>query len=604
MKKNDFIFLASVFIYSYLFWQQMPGLNFFLFTGILLFAQLLMNKQIIKNRNWILAAAGSLCSSFCVMYYGNTLGILACLFSLLAVSYFAYIKKGSILIGICSSLLAIGASIAYMVAGAVERRMNRLETPSGNKSGKRFLIVLIALGIVVVFFFMYRESSVMFYNLTEKINLDFISLPWIFFTCIGAIVLFGFYFHNAIPGFSEWDEKQPMKLSPGRKETWMDKLMSMDSEQFSGVVLFSLLNILLLVVNGLDAAFIFGGSGKLPDGITYTQYVHQGVGMLITSIVVAILIILFYFRGRMNFSANGKWLRNLAVLWIVQNAFMLLSTFYRNDLYCMLFGLTYKRIGVFVYLLLTLIGLIVTAGKVYGKRTNAFLIRANSWLFCGVWIIACFVNWDKMIFDYNSKIPSTSDITYLDSLSDDILPQLLQYSKTHPESSSTGQANELPKRAFVFLSKQEWLRDEMKWPSYQFTAAQNYETLRNENDLGTDSAMTVSNQELKRIYYFPGFQKLQSLDLSSNDLADVDEIGKYSNLTTLDLSRNENLTSISGIEKIQTLENLYLYGTKITDYSPLLELKNLKIIGINEIPNEWVIKLHNTNPKLEFRNEY
>ncbi|HET6993163.1 MAG TPA: DUF4173 domain-containing protein, partial [Bacteroidia bacterium] len=422
MKKNDWIFLVTVFIYSILFYKEMPGLNFFIFSCILLSGQIFMRPGIFRNRQWLFAALGAISTSACVLYYGNTLSIFASFFSLMLTSYFAFQKDGSVLVGIFSSFVSSCASIGFMVSRIFERQRNKPESSSGNKFGKRTLIVLFALIVVLIFFFMYRESSVLFYQLTQKINFDWISFSWIGFTLLGALVVYGYYFHNPIPGIAEWDGKRVLNIPPQMNQTFWDKLMSMDSEKFSGIVLFSLLNILLLVVNGLDLAFIFNNNGNLPQGVSCKEYVHQGVGMLIASIIFAMLIILYFFRGRLNFSEKGKALRYLALLWIAQNAFMLYSTAWRNDVYVLAFGLTYKRIGVFIYLLLTLIGLIVTAWKVQGKKTNAFLIRTNSWLFYGVWVVACFFNWDGIVFKNNTTKIQKPDLTYLTSLSDDILP--------------------------------------------------------------------------------------------------------------------------------------------------------------------------------------
>jgi hypothetical protein len=605
MKKNDLIFATTILFFSILFWKQMPGLNFFIFTILLLGGQVLMKKEVLQKRNWIFSAIGALCSTFCVLYYGNTLSIFASFFSLLIASYFAMEGKGSILIGMVSSLLSIGSSLGFMISRIIERRMERMEKKGDNKSGKRFLIVLIALLVVMVFVLMYRESSVMFYNLTQKINFDFISITWIVFTFIGALIVFGFYYHNSVPGMSDWDSKHALQLSPSKEESWMDKMMSMDSEQFSGIVLLTLLNILLLIVNGLDAAFIFGGGEKLPVGITYTQYVHQGVGMLITSIVCAMLIILYYFRGRMNFSGKVNVLRNLAIFWIIQNAFMLFSTMWRNDSYIFMFGLTYKRIGVFVYLLLTLIGLFVTAWKVYGKKTNAFLVRTNSWLFYSVWVIACFVNWDGMILNFNTKNIKEPDVVYMSSLSDNILPDLLHYTENSTMFSSDAELKQtLSNRIFIFLSKQKYVSEEMKWPSYQWKAASMYNEFKNSPIPESGEMLNASDQELKQIYFFPAFENVASMDLSENDLENLGDVGNYHNLTSIDLRNNHDLKSLEGIQSLDELQTIYLYGDDIKDFGPLLQLKNLKTIGINSISQEWIDQIHQINPNVEFMGNY
>ena len=599
MKKSDWIFLASVLLYSILFWKQLPGLNIFAFTTILLTGQMLMRRQVFKNRNWILAASGAMVSAFFTMYYGNLLSIFATFFSLLMCSYLAFNQKGSVLSAVFSSLVSVMASIGFMIARMVERRKERMEDQQVNRGWKKFLIVLIALVVVTVFFILYRNSSVLFYNLTEKINFDWVSFPWICFTFLGALVVYGFYFHNTIPGFAEWDANRPVNLDPGKAPNWVDRLMSIESEKFSGVVLLSLLNIMLLVVNGLDFGFIFSNDRHLPPGISWSDYLHQGVGMLIFSIVLAMLIILYYFRGRMNFQ-DSKALRMLAFTWIVQNALVLFSTAWRNEVYIAAFGLTYKRIGVYIYLLLTLIGLIVTAWKVQGKKTNVFLVRMNSWLFYSVWIISCAVNWDGLIMHYNTENKNRIDLAYLNSLSGNILPELVDYSLAHP--NETAQADlrlVIPERAYLFLCRQEYLRENGKWPSYVLKAGMNYSALRDKPAFGTSKRLDISAKELKKIYYFPGFQNILEIDAVSNDLENTGEVWRFPNLEALDLADNNQLISIAGIEKCPKLQYLDLQRTPVSDYSPLLKMKNLKRVMVSSMGQEMQDKLHAINPGLQ-----
>lgn len=598
MKKSDWIFLSSVMLYSILFWKQLPGLNIFAFTGILLAGQSLISRRVFKNRNWVLAAAGAVFSAFFTMYYGNPLSIFAVFFSLLMCSYFAFNQEGSVLSAVFSTGVSIMASIGFMIARLVERNKERAENQDTNRGWKKFLIVIIALVVVIIFFIIYRNSSVLFYNLTQKINFDWISFAWICFTFLGALIVYGFYFHNSIPGFAEWNAGRPVNLDPGKEPNWLDRLMSIESEKFSGIVLLSLLNIMLLVVNGLDLAFIFGGDGKLPQGITLSEYLHQGIGMLIFSIILAMLIILYYFRGRMNFQ-DSKALRMLAFTWIIQNALMLLTTAWRNEVYISAFGLTYKRIGVYVYLLLAVIGLVVTGWKVRAKKTNVFLIRMNSWLFYSVWIIACAINWDGLIMHYNVQNKGRIDLVYLNSLSENILPELVGYSLSHP--NETAKANlrlEIPQRAYLFLAKQKYLRENQKWPSYVIKPAENYSALQYYS-FGTSKRLNIYGKEVKTIYYFPGFQHILEIDAGANDLVNIGEAGNFPDLGVLDLADNNKLVSIAGIEKCSKLEYLNLQRTHVSDYSPLLEMKNLKRVMVDGMGQDMQDKLHAINPGLQ-----
>ena len=605
MKKTDWVFLVSVLLYSFLFWKQMPGLNIFIFSGLLLAGQVLLDPRMLKIQSWLLAAVGTLCASFCVFYYGNMLSILATFFSLLLSSYFAFNQKGTVLAGIFSSIVSIAGSVGFMIARLFSRNAERTQETKGHRTWKKVMIVISALIVTLIFFFMYRDSSVLFLKLTQKINFDWFSFGWVCFTFLGALIVYGFYFHKTIPGIENWDGNQPTKLDPEKAPNWTDRLMTMDSERFSGIVLLSLLNILLLFVNVLDLSFIFAGDGNLPQDVSCMQYVHQGVGTLITSIVLAMLIILFYFRGRMNFAENGKALRVLALIWIVQNAFMLFSTAWRNEVYVLVFGLTYKRIGVYVYLVLTLIGLIVTAWKVQGKKTNAFMIRMNSWLFYSVWVLACFVNWDGLIIKNNLSTRLKPDLDYLNSLSSTILPELVDYSTKHPAKTSSAQLTlVIPKRVYLFLNEQTQLRADNKWPSYILKANHNYTDLMQRPTFGKSKRLAISNSDIQTIYYYKGFENIVALEAANNDLLTIGDAAKFQNLQVLDLSFNPRITSIAGLENTSNLEYINLYDTGVRDFSPLLKLKNLKRIICNGMSIAWQNKLQAANLQLVVTTQY
>ena len=89
-------------------------------------------------------------------------------------------------------------------------------------------------------------------------------------------------------------------------------------------------------------------------------------------------------------------------------------------------GLTYKRIGVYVYLGLTIIGLIFTTIKVLGVKSNWYLVRTVSWSFFVVLFVSPLVNWDKLVIESQVKVAETSnkvlDTDYLVSISSEAFP--------------------------------------------------------------------------------------------------------------------------------------------------------------------------------------
>jgi hypothetical protein len=205
-------------------------------------------------------------------------------------------------------------------------------------------------------------------------------------------------------------------------------MLGLKYEFKAGFILLVLLNLLLFVFNLSDTYYL--SIGELPVDIIYSEYLHQGVYMLIFSIVLAIAVLLYLFRGNLNFFSQNKTLRLLAYAWLAQNLILVIITLTKNSLYVIEFGLTYKRIGVYTYLTLTIIGLITSFIKVAAVKNNWFLFRKNAWAVYLVLIVASCVNWDRFITNHNLTFTKEPDLEYLMSLSDSSFGQIYQFVKS------------------------------------------------------------------------------------------------------------------------------------------------------------------------------
>ena len=402
MKKNDWAILISVFVYGALFYDQNAGINFLIFNilivGLLAFRQF----DLIKNKVWLSVAFGSIASSFFIYMYGSALAIWANMFSLFIISALSINPKTSFLTSIFLTICSVSTSCVYMFIDWVNRKKNQITGVYQRPFYVKLFIFVIPFLIAVLFFFFYQTSNPLFYDFTKDINLDFISIGWLFFTLGGLFLLYGFFHNKIMPSVYELDEKVSLNLTLeiASRKNFLNGLMRIDNENLSGIILFVMLNTLLLILNVLDINY-FLFNGKLPEGVNHKGFVHDGIGTLITSIVVAICIILFYFRGELNFHKQNKWLKIMALIWILQNAFMIFSTAYRNNLYIDESGISYKKIGVYVYLILALIGLATTFIKVVKLKTNWYLFRVNAAVYYYFIVFTCFFNWDIIITDFN-----------------------------------------------------------------------------------------------------------------------------------------------------------------------------------------------------------
>ncbi len=434
-----------------------------IFTGVLTVFQAIRTPQILRQSTWLLSAFGAILSAVGILIYGNALSVTANIISLLTMSFAAFSARNSLVIGLFHSVYSIGGALVFMMLDAFDRPV---EEKKKDKSGFTFMkllfYVILPLGALLIFFGLYRSSNSVFEALTDNIDLSFISIEWFFFLITGLLMMYGYFRHKIIPPFQRFDEGAPMEMKPRERPTMFDSLLSENVENRSGIVMFALLNLLILVLNVGDILFMSGGS-VLPEGVSLSDSVHQGVGALIVSIVFAVLIILFYFRGRLNFFQGNNAIKGLAILWIGQNLLMVASTAYRNFDYIDAHGLTLKRIGVYVYLLLTIIGLVFTAVKLLKIRTNWYLVKAVSWSFYIILAISPLVNWDRLVLESQVKVAQQDnkalDVHYLIDVSSYCYPTVYEYLQNHDDENLRW---DLERKIGRFLTKSE--NDD--WRSY------------------------------------------------------------------------------------------------------------------------------------------
>lgn len=636
MKKNDWAILISVFVYGALFYDQTAGINFLLFNilivGLLLFRQF----DLIKNKVWLSVALGALASSFFIYMYGSALAIWANMFSLFILSALSIGPKTSFLTSIFLTVCSVSTSCVFMFIDWVNRKKNQIIGVYQRPFYVKLFLFVIPFLIAVLFFFFYQTSNPLFYDFTKDINLDFISIGWMFFTLGGLLLLYGFFHNKIMPSVYELDEKVSLNLTPeiASSKNFLNGLMRIDNENLSGIILFIMLNTLLLILNMLDINY-FLFNGKLPEGVSHKGFVHDGIGTLITSIIIAICIILFYFRGELNFHKQNKWLKMMALLWILQNAFIIFSTAYRNNLYIEESGISYKKIGVYVYLILALIGLATTFIKVVKLKTNWYLFRVNAAVYYYFIVFCCFFNWDVIITNFNIK-KYTDEHKKLEKyllldLSYKNLPQLL----TLPDSAAN--SDDYEARDYYNFSRGTYYYDfksglsnkllnfmkefqEMEWQSNCLEKTRTYndilaikdevdslefqynyfESLKYLRDFDNLRSLLILNNHLKDLSELKQFPKLEVLTLRNAQIDTLDKIPAFVTLRELDLSGN-NIVDLYPISRLRNIEVLDISGeyNRPKAYSPLLALKKLKKLRIGRITPEGLDSLQKTFPNVK-----
>jgi hypothetical protein len=238
-----------------------------------------------------------------------------------------------------------------------------------------------------------------------------------------SMVVLGFYF-----SFSFWNFWVPEiiaennykldndftdKTSSEQEPTFLLLDLDINFERKSGEITLLLLNILLIIFIGM-----YNYEQFFQETITTTlsAATHERVNAVVFSIIMAVGVVLFYFKGGFNFDVKAIQLKVLTKIWILLNGLLILSTIIKNAEYVLNFGLTYKRLGVFAFLILALIGLYFTFLKIYNKKTNAYLFNQMFWCFYCTLLLCSFVNWGGIITNYNISVNRGVEPMFLSKL--------------------------------------------------------------------------------------------------------------------------------------------------------------------------------------------
>jgi hypothetical protein len=452
MKKQLILIIASLG-FSSLFYQQGFGLNMVLFAILSVILVSYFRPEALRRREyWMLALAYIVSATF-VFFHNSPLSIVNTFISFL-------IFVGSIS-GIRNSVYVQWFNGLYQTfVGSLHQRIHTKTAPAAKKRihhsyDFKFILLtaIIVGGLVTIFSALYGQANPIFEKGLAAIDLSFINMSWLLFSAMGYLLL------NNITAVAELDvmtvseRNIPTQLQPN---TLSEKQqLVVQKENRLGVVVMVTLNLLILLFICTDLIYVF--QSPLDNGTVLSKTIHDGVNALIMSIVIAIILILVLFRGDLNFYKYNQNLKTLTFLWIGLNVIIILITSYKNFLYSSGFGLTYKRIGVFIYLLLCISGMITTYIKVARQCGLYYMLRTNASVAFTVLMVMASFSWDRTITQFNLEQVAQPDMDYLYNMSYRNGPLLHAFAKAHPSKNiHQNKINERYERWERKLSNETW----------------------------------------------------------------------------------------------------------------------------------------------------
>lgn len=437
MNRKSLYFFLLTLAFTALFHKEYWGLNALISAILFVGFTIAITESPIRSRNlksikWWLATALFLTNGFASFYINNQFSFL-----LYLLSFFFFVTvhnqlNQSLILGFTQGFQSFFYGFYEMTA-----KLGSSFQTTKEKRQQQLAIKLLKIGIplllAIVFLKIYQAADQNFYQWTKFINLDWISWSFIGTFAVFFLILYGFYYYHPAQSLSQIEDQLKNNI-PTNYSDKAEVYFGIENEHKIANYILILLITLLFFYNLIDIHFV---ATKLYSGntdLTLTEMVHNGVDMLIFSIVLVILILTYIFRGQLNFTTS-KTTKILALAWLGLNIIMVATTALKNLEYITSWGLTYKRIGVIIYLLLALSGLILTIIKVRYNQSIWFLIRSTSLAFFACFTTMGLINWDKEIANYNlSLAPSTIDFDYIHSLGDDTYIHLLDYYKANQQT--------------------------------------------------------------------------------------------------------------------------------------------------------------------------
>ncbi|GLB49458.1 hypothetical protein Y10_18260 [Neptunitalea sp. Y10] len=356
-----------------------------------------------------------------------------------------------------SIYLAAFGGVVDSICGGFETLTKQETKNKKNTTQAKFwlLSAVIIIPVVFIFIVLYKNSNPIFNDAVNKIDLSFIDVGFVFTIFVAFLFLYNITKPLLIKELVTIEDNTPTSLLSPSEEFSVTLLKKLKDEHLQASILIATLNVLLICFLLTDI-LLFQNNEAMQ---AFKDNVHNSVYTLIISIVFAITIISIYFRGNINFYKQNNLLKKITYGWLFLNTLLVLSTLYKNYYYVAHHGLTYKRIGVFVYLTLVLVGLFFTFQKIRLQKSFWFILKKSTVIGFYLFAILSLVPYGKLVTYYNLTHNVVLDVEYLLSLPKDNAIILWEHKQTIKDKTGNDYYPVLLERTQHYktkLTKQNW----------------------------------------------------------------------------------------------------------------------------------------------------
>lgn len=482
--ENLAILTGSVAFYVF-FWGEKMGINVLLFSILLIGILYAMEPEIRKSRAVIWTSIGTLLTAILVVWNNSMMSKTIHLLSFICLLGFAKQRELRFL---CFAFL-LPLVTFFSVPKKIFRRFSPVGAPAMKLAPvwRNLRLSIVPLLVLGAFYMLYSISNPKFNELSDQFWSTFFNwLSWdinwgkVSFFLLGTWLTGMAILRTDFPVFrrSQAHLSLQLKRLRGGYHPAIKGMISLKSEYRTGMIMIVSLNLLLFLVNGVEIYYHWFETPSDFSPRTYKTFVHEGTYLLIFSILLAMGVLLYFFRKNINFLPNNEPLKAGAYLWIIQNGILAFSLLLRNYGYIAANGLAYKRIGVMIFLLCVFFGLATMWMKIAERKSAYFLYHLNSWGVYVILICCSFINWDTLITRHNLRIASKVKVDYpflIQDVSDKNLYLLLAH--RIPDDLPTREAvithNKIQYKKYKFERKQA----RYSWLSWNYPDAKNLDFL-------------------------------------------------------------------------------------------------------------------------------
>jgi len=414
-------------IFNNLFYEKIPGLGFLAYILLVIIGLFIISsavkKELSGEARWLLIpvfffSAMVFVRASVMLIFLNIIGVILLLLVIAALSHGErlrayllgdYFKVLVLPIRFFAPLFATNAALMSLFRANKDQ-----ETMSQIKNG-----IAITIPFILIFILLFSSADLIFQKyLLQIFDFEPDLMSRLFWIALATCAFTGSYSYI-------FDTEQTVK----------EKLQAQNTRYKIGhienSILFGSVNVLFLIFIFVQFTYLFGGESNITaQGFTYAEYARKGFGELVAVAIISLLLLLTMDHyARTAESEHTIGFKMLSTALIVQVTLIMASAFMRLLLYEQAYGFTTLRLYSHSFVIwLALVFLFVLFKINFDKRDNTFAFRT----FISMIMFLAFMNFlnpDSFIAKRNIEryhLTGALDIDYLNSLSDDAIPELMK----------------------------------------------------------------------------------------------------------------------------------------------------------------------------------